>query len=80
MSPVADELIEEAKRLPDVYRLKLYNELSKSVKNSDRVVDQVWGEEIDRLIREVESGKVQDVPWPSVFASVWERIEQRRGY
>jgi putative addiction module component (TIGR02574 family) len=68
MSPDASELLKKALALPPEVRAALAGSLLKSLDDepADEGVDAAWNEEIKRQIEEVDSGKVQMIPYEEV--------------
>jgi putative addiction module component (TIGR02574 family) len=64
MTPEADKLLEEALRLPPEARAAIAGSLIESL---DEIVDpdaeQAWIVEIEKRIRELDSGQAKAIPW-----------------
>ena len=64
MSSNASKLLEEALKLPVEARAALAGSLIESLDETvDEDVEQAWAVEIARRLGEIQSGKVQAVPW-----------------
>ena len=68
MARNAADLLDEALDLPAQDRARLAGELLKSLDDAEEVLDQAvydaaWGAEIERRLREIDTGAVQAVPW-----------------
>jgi putative addiction module component (TIGR02574 family) len=66
VSPNAKKLLEAALELPDDSRAELAAALIESLDEPGDSVDEVessWSAEIERRIRDVESGAVKPIPW-----------------
>ena len=64
---VADEILGSALKQPDTDRARIAEALIASLDVSvDHEVDQAWQVEIDRRLREIDSGAVKCVPWEEV--------------
>ena len=66
VSPNAKKLLEEALELPDDSRAELAAALIESLDEPGDSADEVessWSAEIERRIRDVESGAVKPIPW-----------------
>ena len=62
---LSQELLENAMRLPDEQRAVLAAALIASLDQSvDDDAEAAWSAEIERRLREVESGEVKTIPWP----------------
>ena len=64
MSPDASKLLEEALKLPMEARAALAGSLLDSLDETiDEDAEEAWALEIARRMEEIESGRVQAVPW-----------------
>jgi putative addiction module component (TIGR02574 family) len=66
VSPNAKKLLEKALELPDESRAELAAALIESLDERGDSADEVessWSAEIERRIRDVESGAVKPIPW-----------------
>jgi putative addiction module component (TIGR02574 family) len=65
MTPDASDLLKKALALPPEARAALAGSLLESLDDdpSDPGVEAAWDEEIKRRIEEIDSGKVQMIPW-----------------
>lgn len=65
MTAEVSELLKKALALPPEARAALAGSLLESLEEhpSDEGVDEAWGEEIKRRIEEIDSGKVQMIPY-----------------
>lgn len=69
-----DEVLKAALDLPPKERIAVARELAKSVpapegeEPSEAECEAAWIEEVDRRIREVREGKVQEIPGEEVMA------------
>ena len=74
----ADELRERALQLPADERLALATELLDSVEGpEDPEWAAAWAVELDRHVKELESGAAKSIPWEQVKARILERIRSR---
>jgi putative addiction module component (TIGR02574 family) len=74
----ADELRERALQLPADERLALATELLDSVEGpEDPQWAAAWAAELDRRVKELDSGTVKGIPWEQVRARILERIRSR---
>ena len=68
MSSMAKRIITEGMNLSSSERAQIAEELISSLdKQPDEEVEKAWQAEINRRIDEVESGKVQCIPWEEVL-------------
>ncbi|MDA1312273.1 MAG: addiction module protein [Acidobacteria bacterium] len=64
MASEVNKLLEEALRLPPEARAALASSLMESLDETvDEDAEAEWAKEIQRRIREIESGQVKTVPW-----------------
>jgi putative addiction module component (TIGR02574 family) len=68
MSPDVSELLKKALALPPEARAALAGSLLESLDDEpcDESVEAAWNEEITRRIEEIDSGKVQMIPYEEV--------------
>jgi putative addiction module component (TIGR02574 family) len=67
MTQEAHELLRKALALPDKERAELAGNLISSLDATvDQDVDAAWQEEVARRLHDVQSGKVDTVPWEEV--------------
>ncbi|MBI2525035.1 MAG: addiction module protein [Candidatus Rokubacteria bacterium] len=67
MSPKAEKVLLEALRLPQKARAEIAGSLIQSLdERVDEDAEAAWANEIERRIRDVESGAVKLVPWSQV--------------
>jgi putative addiction module component (TIGR02574 family) len=72
------ELLERALELPAGDRLALATELLESVEGpEDREWNAAWAAELDRRVRDLDSGAVQAVPWQQVKSEILERLRSK---
>lgn len=60
----ADEILEDALALPVEARARIAGSLIESL--DEEAVDEQWSAEITRRISEIDTGRVQLVPWSDV--------------
>ena len=78
MSPKALQLLREALSLPPKARADIAGTLLRSLDvEDDPDVEAAWAVEIERRLRDVQSGKVKLVPWEQVRRRL--RAGLRRG-
>jgi putative addiction module component (TIGR02574 family) len=72
------ELLQRALQLPAGDRLALATELLESVEGpEDPEWAAAWAAELDRRVRELDSGEAKAVPWQEVRAEILERLRSR---
>ena len=79
MSPNVEKLFREASDLPESDRAELAGRLLDSLESErDEGVEAAWAEEIERRIRQIDSGEVKTIPWEEVRAKLYARINDKR--
>jgi putative addiction module component (TIGR02574 family) len=79
MSPTVEKLFREASDLPEADRAELAGRLLDSLESErDEGVEAAWAEEIERRIRQIDSGEVKTIPWEEVRAKLYARINDKR--
>ena len=68
MTPDVSELLKKALELPPEARAALATSLFESLDEelADKGVEAAWSEEVKRRIEEIDSGKVQMIPYEEV--------------
>ena len=75
MSNVLDELKEKAAQLPERERAELAFSLIESLDGPpDADVEEAWRVEVERRVRQIDSGEVQLIPGDEVFARLRRRL------
>jgi putative addiction module component (TIGR02574 family) len=74
-----DELYREASQLTENERAELAGLLLESLEETpDEGVEAAWSEEVERRVREIDSGEVTTVPWEQVRSSLYARLNAKR--
>ena len=75
MSPALDKVTSEALELPNAERLSLAHALLESVEPpSSSEVENTWDDIIRQRIAEIDSGKVEGIPWDQVKQEADDRL------
>lgn len=75
----ADQILESALRQPEKERARIAETLIASLDaTSDREIEQAWQVEIDRRLREIDSGSVECIPWEQVRERLYRSFGVRR--
>jgi putative addiction module component (TIGR02574 family) len=70
------ELYREATDLPERDRAELAGMLIESLDGTpDENVEAAWAQEVERRVREIETGAVKTIPWEQVRAELFSRID-----
>lgn len=79
MSRNVSELFQEATQLSENERADLAALLLESLEGEpDEGVEAAWAEEIERRVRQIDSGEVQTIPWEEVRAELHARLNADR--
>ena len=72
------ELLEAAVALSEADRAELAGLLLETLEHEpDPGVEIAWANEIERRVREIESGAVQTIPWEQVRAELYARLGEK---
>jgi len=78
MSRTLRDLYRDASELPEKERAELAGLLLESLESEPEAdVEAAWSEEIERRVREIDSGKVRTIPWEQVRAQMHDRLTER---
>jgi putative addiction module component (TIGR02574 family) len=79
MSRNVSELLREATQLSENERAELAALLLETIEGEpDEGVEAAWAEEIERRVRQIDSGEVQTIPWEEVRAKLYARLSENR--
>jgi putative addiction module component (TIGR02574 family) len=79
MSQNVEELLREACELPETERAKLAGRLLDTLdEQAEEAIEAAWAEEVERRVRQLESGEVKTIPWEEVRAKLYARLNERR--
>ena len=68
MTALTRNVAEKAKRLPDVEKLTLVNELLAQLDRPDPEIDRIWAAEARARWQAYRKGKIQAIPYAEVMA------------
>ena len=72
------DLFQEASQLPENDRAELAGRLLDSINGEpDRNVELAWAKEVERRVREIDSGEVSTIPWEEVRARLHARLNDQ---
>ena len=72
------ELLQEASQLPEADRAELAGRLLESLHGEpDEGLEAAWAEEIERRVRQIDSGEVKTIPWEEVRAELYARLHEQ---
>jgi putative addiction module component (TIGR02574 family) len=75
MSPKLEELYRAATELPENERAELAGLLIESLEErADENVEAAWADEVERRVREIDTGQVKTIPWEQVRAELFGRL------
>lgn len=79
MARTLDELFREASELSENERAELAGLLLESLQGEpDEGVEVAWAEEVERRVRQIDSGEVKTIPWEQVRANLHARLNAKR--
>ena len=79
MSRNVEEIFREVSDLPETERAELTGMLIDSLEGDrDASVEAAWAEEIERRVRQIDSGEVKTIPWEEVRARLYARLHDQR--
>ena len=79
MNSKAHQVLRDALRLSPRARADIATTLLHSLdQREDAGVDEAWVAEIERRLREVESGAVRLIPWEKARRSLWAGLKRGR--
>lgn len=70
MKDKADELISMVESLPIDLKTKLVEKILNSMHPTQKEIDDLWAEEVEKRLQKVKSGKTKTVPADEVFAKI----------
>ena len=75
-----DELFREASQMTENERAELAGLLLESLESEpDEDVEAARAEEIERRVRQIDSGEVKTIPWEQVRAHLYARLNELAG-
>lgn len=79
MPRTLQDLYREASELTENERAELAGLLLESLESEpDAEVEATWAEEVERRVREIDSGKVRTIAWAQVRAELYGRLGEKR--
>ena len=76
MARKLQEIFQEAASLPDTQRAELAGMLLDSLEGEfDPDIEAAWAEEIERRVRQIDTGEVKLISWEEVRAELFSRNE-----
>jgi putative addiction module component (TIGR02574 family) len=70
-----DQIFHEASQLPENERAELAGLLLESLEAEPGPdIEAAWSEEVERRIRQIDSGQVELIPWEKVRADLFGRV------
>ena len=75
----AEKILNNALKQPETDRARIAEALIASLDvPADREIERAWQAEIDRRLREIDSGAVQCVPWEEVRDRLYRNADVQR--
>ena len=77
MSTIADKVFDDALSLPSDARVMLVEKLLKSLNLPTQAeIDNLWAEEAERRVSQIERGDVKLIPGDEVFAKIRQKYQK----
>ncbi len=77
MTELNEKLLDEIFSLPSDLRVKLIDKIIKSLNLPiQKEIDQVWAEEAEKRVSEIDSGKVKPISGEDVFKEIRRQFEK----
>jgi putative addiction module component (TIGR02574 family) len=77
MSRNIEELFREASGLPKGDRAELAGLILESLESEPEAgVEAAWAKEVERRVRQIETGEVRTIPWEEVRAKLHARLNE----
>ncbi|MBD3339353.1 MAG: hypothetical protein GF353_09605 [Candidatus Lokiarchaeota archaeon] len=77
MTEINKKLLQEVLSLPSNLRTKLIDKLIKSLNVPiQKEIDELWANEVERRITEIESGKIETISGDIVFDKIRKRFKK----
>lgn len=70
----ANQLLAEVDSLPLDLKTKLIEKLLSSLNPSEKSIEELWKQEVEKRVAEIESGKVELVEGKEVFQKIQARL------
>jgi putative addiction module component (TIGR02574 family) len=79
MTRISEALLRDALDLDESERAEMAAALLERLEPAvdEQAIEQAWREEIRRRVEEIESGKVELVPWEEVRNQLFSRLNER---
>jgi putative addiction module component (TIGR02574 family) len=71
-----NEIMDIAESLPIDLKTKLIEKLLMSLNPTQKEIDELWAQEAERRIKEIENGTVKPIPGEEVFKRIRERMKR----
>jgi putative addiction module component (TIGR02574 family) len=79
MAPKAQQVLQQALRLPPKARADIASTLLHSLdRHEDADVDEALAAELERRVKDVESGRAKLIPWARARRSLWAGLKRGR--
>ncbi len=76
MTTKTDELMSMAESLPIDIKTKLIEKILNSLHPTQKEIDELWAEEAERRLKDIETGKVKTIPAEEVFGDIQRRYNK----
>ncbi len=76
MTTKTDELMSMVESLPIEIKTKLIEKILNSLHPTQKEIDELWAEEAERRLKDIETGKVKTIPAEEVFGDIQRRYNK----
>ncbi len=76
MATKADELISMVESLPIEIKTKLIEKILNSLHPTQKEIDELWAQEVEKRLNEIRTGKVKPIPADEVFGEIQKRYNK----
>ena len=77
MTELSEKLLQEVLSLPSHLRTELIDKLIESLNIPiQKDIDELWAEEVEKRISDINSGKVKSIPGEEVFEEIRNRFKK----
>lgn len=76
MATKADELMSMVESLPIEIKTKLVEKILNSLHPTQKEIDELWAQEVEKRLNDIRTGKVKPVPADEVFGEIQKRYNK----
>jgi len=76
MATKVDELVAMVESLPIEIKTKLIEKILNSLHPTQKEIDELWAQEVEKRLNDIRSGKVKPIPADEVFGEIQKRYNK----